>query len=61
MCEYIQPQILLNLNIEAEQSQENSAHNKSISEEINDEVEVGAEATQEVANQTRVTSLEEPI
>ena len=60
MSEYVQPQSLLNLNIEVEKSQENSAHNKSISEEINDEVEVGAEATQEVAGQTRVTSPEEP-
>jgi len=60
MSEYIQPQSPLNLNIEAKKSQENSAHNKSILEEINVEVEAGAEATQEVADQTRVTSPDEP-
>jgi len=45
MSEYIQPQSPLNLNIEVEQSQENSAHSKSISEEIYDEEQARAEAT----------------
>lgn len=60
MSKYIQPQRLLNLNTKVEHSQEHSAHNKNTSEEINDEEEVGAEATQEVVDQTRVTSPEEP-
>lgn len=60
MSEYIQPQSPLNLNTKVEQSQEHSAHNKNTSEEINNEEEVGAKATQEMADQTRVTSPEEP-
>jgi len=60
MSEYIQPQSLLNLNTEAEHSKEHSACTKNSLEEINNEEEVGAEATQEVADQTRVTSPEEP-
>lgn len=54
MSEYIQPQSPLNLNIEAEQSQEHSAHIRNSSEEINNEEEVGAEATQEAAEQTMI-------
>lgn len=38
MSEYIQFESLLNLNVEATQSEENSAHNRSISEEIVGEV-----------------------
>ena len=45
MSEYIQFQSLLNLNIELEKSQEHPSHTKNSSEEINNEEEVGAEAT----------------
>lgn len=60
MSEYIQPESKLNLNVEAAQSEENSAHNRNISEEIVGEVETGEKTTQEKADQTRVTSPEEP-
>jgi len=60
MSEYIQPKSPLNLNVEAAQSEENSAHNRSISEEIIGEVETGEEVTEEKVDQTRDTPLEEP-
>lgn len=60
MGDYIQPQSLLNLNIEAEQSQEHSTHSKDTSEEMHEEKEAEAEASQEVVEKTRVTSPEEP-
>ena len=60
MSEYIQPESLLNLNVEAEKSEENNAHNRTISGEIVAEVETRAETTQEKVDQTRVTSPEEP-
>lgn len=60
MGEYIQLHSSLNLDIEARQSQEHSIHSKSASEEMNDEEEVEAETTQEIVDQTRVTSPEKP-
>lgn len=60
MSEYIQPQSLLNLNIEAEQSHEHSAHTKNSWEGINNEEEVGVEAAQEVVDQNRDIPPKEP-
>jgi len=59
MGEYIQPQSLLNLNIEAEKSQEHSSHSKDTSKEMHEEGEAKVEASQEVVEKTRVTSPEE--
>ena len=42
------------------QSQEHSVHNKSVSEEMNDEEEVEVEITRETTNQTRISSPEKP-
>lgn len=60
MCEYMQPQSPLNLNIEAEKSKEHYIHNKDTYEEMHDEEEAEAEAPKEIADQTRVSSPEEP-
>lgn len=60
MSEYIQPESPLNLSVESSQSEKNSTHNKSISEEIIGEVEMGTKTTQEEIEQTRDTPLEEP-
>lgn len=59
MSEFIQPESPLNLNVEATQSEENSSHNRCISENIIGEEETGAEVTQEEVDQTRNTPLEE--
>ena len=60
MSEFIQPKSPLNLNLEVDQLEENSAHTKSMTESIIGEEETGTEVTQEEADQTRSTHPEEP-
>jgi len=51
MDDFIQPKILLNLNIGATQSTENSGHDRIISENISFKAETRAKTTQEEVNQ----------
>lgn len=60
MNELIEPESLLNFNVEATESEENSTYNRSISENVIVGEETGAEVTQEEADQTINTPPGEP-